>query len=88
MQAVWKYSTPVLDEFFIWMPKGAKPLHVHEQNDALCIWALVDPNEKATERRTFRVYGTGQMIKESLPYLGTFHMHDGRLVFHVFEVTE
>lgn len=67
------------------MPKGAKILTVQVQNEVPCIWALVDPNA-APEIRCFRIYGTGHMVEhENMPYIGTFQLLEGRLVFHLFE---
>lgn len=38
------------------------------------------------EIRTFAIYGTGH-VQESIcgEYIGTFQLHSGALVFHVFE---
>jgi hypothetical protein len=65
-----------------------KILHVGEQGDNICVWALVDP-DAPMETRRIAVVPTG----EPCPYLreqhlGTALLHDGRLVFHIFEVTK
>lgn len=83
-RTIWKFtiapSCPIL------MPVGAKMLHVHEQNDNICLWAEVDAAETATEFRTFWVYGAGHSLPDDPGvYIGTVHLHVSSLVFHVYE---
>ncbi len=72
------------------MPIGAKILTVQTQNDIPCLWALVDPQAE-TEGRNIEIFGTGHPVLSDLgtarEYIGTFQMHNGTLVFHVFEYT-
>jgi hypothetical protein len=87
--AVWKYElSPAKKRNTIEMPIGARVLTVQMQGDAVCIWAMVDPNA-AKARRTFYIFGTGHEIDEpdELQYVGTFQPNEGGspLVFHVFE---
>jgi len=91
MMRVYKFPTPIadLDDYIdVSMPRHAQILRVDIQGDALCIWALVDPESLLCTRR-FRVAGTGHPITETenglLTFRGTFYL--GYLVFHVFEVT-
>jgi hypothetical protein len=88
MQTIWKFALPVEDEPLIRMPIGAKVLTVQSQGGYPCLWALVDP-AAANEDRRFRVVGTGHPFAEAdaHAYLGTFQMHSGSLVFHLFEPT-
>jgi len=86
MQAVWKFElhpyAPVT------MPVGAKPLHVGVQADAICLWALVDPNAML-EKRNFVIVGTGHDLPEHAgKHLGTALLSGGSLVFHVFDIKE
>jgi hypothetical protein len=83
---VYKYVIPVVDEPVIIMPLSAKLLHVHNQRGEICLWALVNPEDREVGARRFRVAGTGHPISqgENLDYIGTVHMDGGRLVFHVF----
>jgi len=69
------------------MPKGAKVLTVQAQRDVPCISALVDP-EAETVVRCFRLYGTGHAVSLDLPYVGTFQLLEGALVFHLFDAGE
>ena len=70
------------------MPHGAQLLHADVQatEGHAQIWALVDPDAK-TEKRYFRLVGTGQDIEECpIGHVGTFKMFEGVLMYHIFEV--
>jgi hypothetical protein len=81
---VFKYEIPVDSEITIHMPYGAKILHVGCQQDTPCLWALVNPANPIVPHR-FVLHGTGHDVS---PYagehVGSFLMHQGRLVFHLF----
>ena len=72
------------------MPAGAVVLHVHEQDNEPCLWAVVN-DERRKVARKFRVIGSGREIDKrksdtsKLPYVGTVHLDGGRVVAHVFE---
>ena len=74
------------------MPAGAVVLCAQRQGDAICLWALVDPNERTRTVRAFLAIGTDHVRPDSerLSYIGTVqlqqHVLDGELVFHVFEL--
>ena len=82
---VWKYDVEP-DEFELMMPRGAKVLSVGVQQNRVQMWALVDPDEPMVQHR-FRLAGTGHQIKDpdELRFVGTFQMHGGALVFHLFQ---
>ena len=85
MPTIWKFPLVVSDVTGAPMPRGAKVLCVQAQHDVPCIWALVDP-DAPVEPREFRIIGTGHPITDELgPYVGTFQLMGGGLVFHVFE---
>lgn len=86
MITIWKYQFNTVDEFFIEMPKNGRILAVQTQFDQPCMWVLVDPG-KPKEKRYFRVFGTGHDIDgdANLSYLGTYQLHEGSLIFHIFE---
>lgn len=88
---VWKYPLPVADDVSIGLPAGARPLSVQVQDGQPCLWALVDPSNPIEPRR-FRIAGTGHPLwpddLDSLIHISTFQLHDGALVFHVFEVRQ
>jgi hypothetical protein len=92
MQTIFKYPFQTTDRFNIHMPKGAKIITVATQNENPCMWAIIDPATTETEKRYFRVFGTGHVIEdgyiynENLFFRGTYQLQGGALVFHLFEV--
>jgi len=85
---IWKYVLTTTDNQTIKMPKGAQILTFQIQNGKPCLWALVNPSLTETERY-IEIHGTGNYIEESLlerKYIGTYQLHGGSLVFHVFEI--
>lgn len=85
-KVVWKYSVGRTDRFTLILPHEAQVLGVQMQGDEPCLWALVDPAAPA-EPRTFCLVSTGEAIgAEVLAYVGTFHLHGGRTVLHLFEI--
>lgn len=86
MNSVWKYPIPVDDRFFIQMPRGATALTVQVQREEPQLWARVDPTAPIEERR-FALCGTGHLRADiNGRYVGSFQLHEGALVFHLFEV--
>lgn len=85
---IYKYNIEIDDTFELLLPKGAKILSIQVQRNKQKIWALVDTDNKL-EKRKFVMYGTGYTIKENtnnLNHIGTFQMHMGELILHVFEI--
>jgi hypothetical protein len=89
VKRVYKYALPVEDIFTLTLPFGAELLHVDEQHGAPCLWALVNP-DATSEQRRFRLAGTGHPIEIAKPmrHVGTFFLHGGELVFHLFEILD
>ena len=96
-KTIWKFELEIGDNQKLELPIGAEILTVHTQNEIPCLWALVDPDADQ-ETRHFEVYGTGHPVRydsnRAKPklgidriYIGTFQLHNGILVFHVFEYT-
>ncbi len=84
---VFKYAVPVLDEFILSLPIGAKILSFQIQNDSLYIWALVNEHAEEVER-WFLLRGTGHDLglpEPQVNYIGTTQMLEGHLVWHLFE---
>lgn len=79
MKTIWKYTLEITDIQHVDLPEGAEVLHVDNQNESLCMWALVDPKAKPGPMRYFEIFGTGHPIKEdvgvSRKFLGTVIMH-------------
>ena len=89
MKTIWKYELRAAGEQIIVMPEHARILSVQSQNDAACLWAIVESTNRKV-RRTFRIHGTGHPIDYhgDYPHVGTFQLHGGSLVFHVFDIGE
>jgi hypothetical protein len=69
------------------LPRGATVLHFAEQHDRFCIWERHDVDEVATERRHFRVVGTGHPADfGACRHVATALVHGGDYVFHLFEL--
>jgi len=85
MRVVFKYVIPMQNEFAIEMPLKAQILCGQMQRGTPCIWALVD-DQKAKEKRMFRLIGTGRFGAESegMIYIATFQLDAGDLVLHLF----
>lgn len=83
MKAIWKYPLEITDVQTIMMPVDAAVLTVQVQNDQPCIWAMVYTDSEKVQK-TVRMYGTGHPIDTMGVWVGTFQVHGGRLVFHVF----
>jgi hypothetical protein len=82
---IWKWTLAVTDAQVLSMPVGAEVLTVQTQGDELQLWALCD-TVAAREDRVFEIHGTGNPVSgRPGKYIATFQMHDGALVFHVFE---
>ena len=86
-KAVYKYKlqiTKVIQE--VVLPLGAQILCIKMQNDELCMWALVDPDQTYNEVVKIRCAGTGHEITEDVEYIDTVMLLGGELVFHFFKV--
>jgi len=86
MATIWKFTLPMRDEFTIEMPRGARLLCVQTQGNQPCVWALVN-EEAEMETRRFAMRGTGHDasgLTAEADYVGTFQLHGGTLVFHLF----
>lgn len=84
MKSVWKVPLVIDDAQTVTLPVGAELLTVQVQRGEPCLWARVDPRGTLGDI-TIRLAGTGHPIDDDVgDYVGTFQMHDGDLVFHVF----
>lgn len=86
MRVIWKTELAAAQVQVIDVPRGAEMLCAREQNEAVCVWYRCDPDE-AREKRQIIVCGTGHGAppEQSGRYLGSAHLQEGALVFHVFE---
>ena len=85
MITVYKYSLEPGDNVTVLMPEGAEILHVATQGDVPCIWARVD-TERPKKPYIFHMRGTGHPNATG-DHVGSFLMHNGSLVFHLFCVS-
>lgn len=89
MRRIFKYELDVTDTQQLKLPAGARVLCVQAQHGNPCIWAEIEDEETAHEEREFATRGTGHPITFSTDrYVGTYQLHGGCLVFHVFETTD
>ena len=84
MKTIWKFSLSTVDSEQVKMPEGAQLLCVQTQGGGPCLWALVDDTAR-TVTRTIQTRGTGHMADNVGAYVGTYQLHGGALVFHVFD---
>lgn len=89
IKKIFKYPLRLIrltDTQTIQIPNGSTLLWVAVQNDVICLWAMVDP-EQAMTTRTIVIIGTGNPICDmALDYVGT--VMQGPYVWHVFEDKE
>lgn len=87
MKTIYKYSVR-RGIFTVDMPREAKLLSVQLQRGVPVVWAIVETTN-APERRILACLETGGFIDPSvltsMSYVGTFQMHDGDLVMHLFD---
>ena len=87
MKTVWKYTLTSDEVLEVSLPINAEVLSVQEQYGEPQMWVLVDPRENITEKRFFRLSGTGHPITESIKsFIGTFQLYNGTFVGHLFEI--
>jgi hypothetical protein len=84
MTTIWKFKLRLKEEQTIDMPGSPSFLHVAMQNDELCLWAIVQPDQPIA-RRTILIIGTGHPAENVGLYIGTVLMSGGAFVWHVFE---
>lgn len=89
---VLRYEFDVADRVNLWLPQGARFLHVAPRGMSVVeVWALVDEAQPYVRRR-LKMAGTGHPISplELGEYLGTTVSHDSpaRVVWHLFDLGE
>ena len=83
MKTIWKYPLLLIDGYqSLRMPAGARVLMIGLQQDHICLWAEVDPDEMAYFRR-FSVHRTGHPIPPDRKYCGS--VQQSAFVWHVYE---
>lgn len=83
MQTIYKQQLELTDKQNITIPLDSRFLSVQIQHGSICIWYLLNKEQKETTDLTIHIYGTGHPIEEQVgTYLDTVQM--GPLVWHVF----
>lgn len=84
---IFKYTLAITDLQMVAMPIDAEILSVQDQHGALTLWAIVDPSAPVVAT-AFAVYGTGHPMYADREHrhVGTVQMHEGSLVWHVFQI--
>lgn len=87
MKTIWKYPLEFTDKQIVQLPWGARILDVQEQ-DGLCLWAMIDPKEERKIKRHIFIIGTGwnPMCLDHMKHISTLQQKNTPLVFHIFEV--
>lgn len=82
---IWKYPLKVTHTQTVNVPFRAEFLTVQVQHGQPMLWALVNPKNPKVNIAV-HVVGTGHDASHvaDCQYVGTFQLHGGRLVFHVF----
>jgi len=89
MKVVWKLALSTVTMQTVTMPVGAQIIHVREQHGSPCIWFECD-DEAPKGTTQIAMCGTGwdRPPEEAWKYIGTVHLDNGNLVFHLYERTE
>ena len=89
MSRIYKYPLQLTEQQKINMPTGAKVIHVAVQREAICLWAIVDPDQPV-ESRSFGILGTGQpdFNPKEMRHLVSVLMSDVTFGWHVFEPSD
>jgi len=89
MKTIYKYQIEITDEQSISLPAEAEILSVVAKDDDVFIYAMLDTNALDCKPRRLAIFGTGNPIPEDyIRFIGTVTTHEGRLVWHIFEVTK
>lgn len=84
---IYKCILQVADWQEINLPANAEILCVQNQNETICIWVQLDPNEQKMQQRAICIIGTGREIihPSRLKYIDSIQMIKGDLVWHIYE---
>lgn len=83
MKRIHKHTLEICDIQTLSIHQDAIILHLDNQNENLCLWAMVDTTTPKVPRK-IRVLGTGHTVPDKpLKFLGTVLIHP--YVWHVFE---
>lgn len=84
MSTIWKHPLGIVDSQTIHIPSDSKILCVRVQNEQPCVWFRCEPQYPKCHRKLI-IRGTGHEDIPDAGYIGSFMLHNGALVFHVFD---
>lgn len=86
MKTIFKYQLEITDVQTLQIPVNSTILSVQLQNDTLCMWVLVNTENKI-ENVNIHIFGTGHEINPEIPlaYISTVQLYGGKLIFHIFK---
>jgi hypothetical protein len=87
MYSICKYNLAIVDEQIVKIKGFVSILSVEEQYDGIVLYALVDITPDLPEmEKTIFIHGTGhEFTMDNKCFIGTVKLHEGWLMFHVFE---
>lgn len=88
-QKIYKCRLEIADKQAVSIPRESEILCVQVQNGNPYIWFKCDDIIDQCLFK-FELFGTGQKMDDNVnrKYIGTFQMHDGSLVWHLFQILE
>lgn len=69
-KVIFKYQMPVLEEFYMTLPKGAEILRVDDQDGMFWMWCVVDTDVVDEKRKFYSVKCGANVPEGDLKYLG------------------
>lgn len=92
-KSIYKFALSIEDEQILKMPIYSYILSIAEQDNQIVLYAIVNPMEtEKLEERIIRIIGTGHTFTSTelinMTFIGTVKLHNGALMFHVFEKRE
>lgn len=87
MKIIYKYPLNSVTTQTLTLPIGATILSVKNVKESICVYAVVDNQQKTSKDVEILILGTGQRwngIVDTYLFLDTVKLADGGLMFHVF----
>lgn len=84
---IYKYPLYFVPEQHVELPIHSEILSVQLQDGKPQLWALVEEEQKTTEKRLICMFNTGEEAKKCFRFLATLQVREGEMawVAHVFE---
>lgn len=88
LEIIYKYEIPLGDKPKLHLPKGGRVLSIQNQNDKICIWAIIDPSQKIIHEYELLIVGTGHQLPDLTQYTYLSSIQQGSFVWHLFHLTQ